>query len=120
MRLGYVNFETAKMLKEKGFDWFEHLGMKILYYDKEGVRKLSSCLVPADAIMCPTQELARKWLRDVKDIHITIVFYRDIKWQYIVFNLNEDRVIASNPPRDRDLSYEKSLESALRSALDFC
>lgn len=56
----YVSFETAKLLKDKGFDeicsHFYRFDSKELYNS-------------------PTQQMAMRWLREIKHIHIAIEPY---------------------------------------------
>ena len=60
----YVSFETAKLLKEKGFDW--NCESKRFYpepyYDQES----------PDGVYSPTFQMAMKWLREVHNIDIVI------------------------------------------------
>ena len=48
----YVSLETAKMLKEAGFDW--------------------KCFYSTNGIWQPSLYVAQRWLREVKGIHITV------------------------------------------------
>ena len=56
----YVSFETAKLLKEKGFDW--NCESKRFYpepdYDQES----------PDGVYAPTLQMAMKWLREVHNL----------------------------------------------------
>ena len=69
----YVSFETAKLLKEKGFKSddchtaYDENGQFFWYGDYSKDRK--------GAIDAPTLQMAMKWLRE-KDIIITIVYTR--------------------------------------------
>ena len=62
----YVGFETAKLLKEKGFDWIvekcflEHKNYYVPCDPSEIQRKDRK-----DAIAIPTIQMAMKWLREV-------------------------------------------------------
>lgn len=60
----YVSFEVAKLLKEKGFEW----------YSTEGVWQ--------DGIPCPTQALAIKWIRLNFGIHISFLLRHEDKISY--------------------------------------
>lgn len=66
-----VTLETAKMLKEKGFneyckDIINHKGIMM-----ETIFRTSKDL-PKLFYSCPTQSVAQKWLRETKNIHICI------------------------------------------------
>ena len=58
----YVSFETAKLLKEKGFNW--ECKTRKFYpepeYDQES----------PDGVYAPTLQIAMKWLREVHNIHV--------------------------------------------------
>lgn len=70
----YVSFETAKLLKEKGFDEICYLG-----YNKNGEyvptsNRTNSQIIQPDFcyICCPTLQMAMKWLREVHNICISV------------------------------------------------
>lgn len=109
----YVSFETAKLLKEKGFD-NECSG----YYDQERVlQRLSACSIKDtlrspfyfDCIPAPTQQMAMRWLREVHDIKIMIRPYVDGTYSYEILNgfwyVNFD-------------SYEDATEAAIKCCLE--
>ena len=67
----YVSLETAKLLKEKGFD-------EATYHDyaPNGARWFEEVLVNHNSrggVACPTLQMAMKWLREVCKLHITVV-----------------------------------------------
>ena len=68
----YVSFETAKLLKEKGFDeevqrsFFENDGI-YAPCDPSDVRR-------KDVLRIPTLQMAMKWLREIHNIVIEIIF----------------------------------------------
>lgn len=95
----YVSFETAKLLKEKGFKestqsvWYEHLPSPnavhnseigkpkrdYFYWEKEGERNspwTNNSPVPSyisgEVYSCPTHQMAMKWLREVHNIDIEV------------------------------------------------
>lgn len=84
----YVNFETAKLLKEKGFDEPCYLG-----YNKNGEyfptnNRSNSQIIQPDFcyICCPTLQMSMKWLREVHNIHIIIHPYTEMEghnWSFI-------------------------------------
>lgn len=75
----YVSFETAKLLKEKGFDekCFQYWHEK----DNELVHSRSPCPIRNITNPCffgpaaPTLQMAMKWLREVHDIFIEIMIF---------------------------------------------
>lgn len=67
----YCNFKTAKLLKEKGFNWEVHRSYLVN----------DNCFAPADindlpnrkdAIRIPTLQMAMKWLREEKKLNCII------------------------------------------------
>ena len=124
----YVSFETAKLLKEKGFDvpcncygtfnsvnlayrfcltdkytdWNKHFGKTI--------------------ISCPTLQIAMKWLREVHNLAIQIELIDFLEhgevWLYSVI---ERKTIKQLTGRDEDFtehSYEEACEAAIRYCLE--
>ena len=72
----YVSFETAKLLRDKGFDEICYLG-----YNKNGEyvptsNRTNSQIIQPDFcfICCPTLQMAMKWLREVYNIHVVPKF----------------------------------------------
>ena len=66
----YVSFETAKLLKEKGFD-----KCTLLSYDKNGNNKdaLRPFLESEGDVRKPTLQMAMKWLREVHHYYIQVM-----------------------------------------------
>jgi hypothetical protein len=72
----YCNFETAKLLKEKGFDGEckKYYNLKMLtnpYYGSEYVRNRN--LKDENDCIAPTLQMAMKWLRETHNIHPNII-----------------------------------------------
>jgi len=77
----YVSFETAKMLKEKGFDekcfqyWHEEDKELIHSQSMHPLQNISNpCFFGPSA---PTLQMAMKWLREVHNIFISITYEND-------------------------------------------
>ena len=67
----YVSLETAKLLKEKGFDWETH--RSYLFNDNIfAPGDVSDFLYRKDAIRIPTLQMAMKWLREAHHIDIEV------------------------------------------------
>ena len=118
----YVSFETAKLLKEKGFDW-ECLGTYSTG-DKE-LSISSECPYSNDLnddmfIATPTLQMAMKWLREVHNLVIQIEFIDYLEhgevWLYSVL---ERRTIKRLTGRDEDFT-EHSYEEACEAAIKYC
>lgn len=119
----YVSFETAKLLKEKGFDGIlpfiyvvteknkkVHLLDTIRNYNDEHIK---------DVISAPTFQMAMKWLREVYNIDINI-YVESIshKKRYTVTvwkNIQEDGAI-----NDAILGVFTIYEEACEAAIKYC
>ncbi len=72
----YVSFETAKLLKEKGFDedidlWYDEKG-EMFFRLKYSIRNDWRVIAKQRVYLCPTLQMAIKWLREVHHIHIGV------------------------------------------------
>lgn len=112
----YVSFETAKLLKEKGFDWEVHRSYLVN----------DNCFAPADvnelphrkdAIRIPTLQMAMKWLREEHSIAINIgwgeVFEDKYRWWCIILNCKDGDIL-------RESEYYKTYEQAADAAIKYC
>ena len=75
----YVSFETAKLLKEKGFDeecwyWYEEDGYFNASNDDYGFQSNSDHISNDFICSAPTLQMALRWLREVHHIFIEIWF----------------------------------------------
>lgn len=67
-----VTLETAKLLKDKGFNWkCEHLIDRNKVITKYNLLQSMSCCTEIDGesveFLCPTLYIAQKWLRENKN-----------------------------------------------------
>lgn len=113
-----VTLETAKLLKEKGFN----------EYCKDIIREDNSRMMqsvfrtnkdlPKGAYSRPTQSIAAKWLRETKNLHIEIFYMRGDYWVYTILTIPEHDVIElPNRPLVHYKSYEEVLEAGIQEAL---
>lgn len=119
----YVSFDTARMLKEAGFE----ANLKTMYVEEEkdewafwdSGAKRSDYNYFDDTIACPTQALAARWLREVHNIHVFAFFdYVKRDWCYCIANL--DAVTAGmgmDVSENNYPTYEQALEVALQEAI---
>lgn len=95
----YVSFETAKLLKEKGFD-----------------EKVISFYPPGD-IQRPTLQMAMKWLRERHDIAINIgwgeIFEDKFQWWSIILNYKNGSIL-------RDSEYYATYEETVEASINYC
>ena len=91
-----ISYETAKLAKEKGFDF-------IYIIDNE--------LTNHSLI---TQSLLQKWLREVHNIHITVTSISQESWQYHIQKPKDK--LGDNYNEDYE-NYEEALEDGLQESL---
>jgi hypothetical protein len=140
----YVSFETAKLLKEKGFDAECHSHYypcnypdgSIEYHKYEKTDKKNKSWydiyslknLPKDHYLAPTLQVVMKWLREVHNIHPNIVcddvaefvFYRIER----IFRTGKEHRWFSYYPSDDDKTggayptYEQACEAAIKYCLE--
>lgn len=118
----YVSFETAKLLKDKGFNencsrsyvkdkltvsqGFNNSYYKTMYSD-EYYRPISA----------PTLQMAMKWLREVHHIPIEILWHydsnSDIEEWYFVHHV-ELKILPNN------IEYYETYEEACEASIKYC
>jgi len=119
----YVNFETAKLLKEKGFDeecscFYNNIdygtpGLEVdgqLYYKNSALDDLEYA--------APTLQMAMKWLREKYNIHIEPRYFPmpNIYRYVIIYTPITIENINSHPQYFN--SYEEACEAAIKCCLE--
>ena len=117
----YVSFETAKLLKEKGFNEpcecfydTEHNDISIV----NGWMDTSNSLLEEREFLCysaPTLQMAMKWLREVHGLWCEISWEGKGLWCMEVFSLMDEEFIP-----DSIVHEIKSYEEACESAIKYC
>ena len=121
----YCDFETAKLLKEKGFDelcptfyetdepdngpryseklgWFLHNSYD--YSDRYGKMIISA----------PTIQMTMKWLREVHNIALNVCYFLGM-WSYSVYRTD----VSSSGFNSEDFdTYEEACEAAIKYCLE--
>lgn len=69
----YVSIETAKLLKQAGFDW----ECNKAYYDRIYNIRFHNDEQIDDVFAIPTLDVAQKWLRKIKNCQIEIMYMYD-------------------------------------------
>jgi hypothetical protein len=118
-----ISFKTAKLAKEKGFEFIGNyyhindgykLGYALCYSNSDSKE---NCLVPA-----PTQSLLQRWLREKHNIDVLLesgyhyVIYETYNYEKEEYNSgigHNDLNIANG----QFISYEEALEEGLYEAL---
>lgn len=113
----YVSFETAKLLKEKGFN-----GLCTTYYDCFTTDNFHCGYEPTDfnsidtkirnIVAAPTLQMAMKWLRKVHKIDMWVECHNS--------NRRYKGYIHSEQRGDEALFYEDSYEEACEAAIKHC
>ena len=108
----YVSFETAKLLKEKGFKEECYL-----HYSSNGKTQHWNYQSPIDGIPAPSLQMAMKWLREVKHIPIEILWHYDVdsdveEWYFI--HHAELRILPN------DIEYYETYEKACEAGIKYC
>lgn len=121
MKEQIINFETAKLAKERGLCYYFNTGTQYVnaFYSTDGVVfeetefQQKDCVIE-DRYFRPTQSLLQKWLRETHDIEVYVRGaynnFDKIK-KYVAFVENCGCV------EDYTESYEDALEIGLQEAL---
>lgn len=117
----YVSFDTAKMLKEAGFDEpcrFRYSPCKNIIRNNY---KRNSDLVKGFCSR-PTQALAARWLREVHRIVVDVTFipplFDGVNWQYFIGNMDDIVWEGDFEPSERKYAtYEAAFEAGLHEAI---
>ena len=112
----YVSFETARLLKEKGFDGdcfaAYNVGGNIeSAMELYGEETIGNGECGEGDIAAPTQALAMRWLREEKNIHI------DIYWLSIRKQYHSEIIEGEKGSDDNCDTYEDAVEYALKYCL---
>jgi len=107
----YVSFETAKLLKEKGFKELTYACFTVDGDDLYNYSAVSNDIIP------PTLQKAMKWLRENHKIQIVVSPYNTLNktWSYYIFKDFE-------PLTQRFYvfeTYEEACEAAIKYCLEY-
>jgi len=119
----YVSFETAKLLREKGFDGDGYAAIKVFannYFEVNG-----EWINPTKDTVIPTLQMAMKWLREVHNIHIE-VYRTACGYLYIISKVptgsdlydNGDAYDGDDENSGQWTTYEKACEAAIKYCLE--
>lgn len=119
-----VTLETAKMLKEKGFNEF----CKDIINDNgklmETVYRTNNDL-PKSFYSCPTQSIAQKWLREIRGVYVYVEPVIGKRWKLSFCDFNvpteesdwmENEINKGNGYKVY-VTYEEALEAGIQEAL---
>lgn len=128
MKDAYVKFETAQLLKEKGFGWDTYH-----YYDEIGRTWFEDVLCDwnhrtTPEVSCPTQQMACRWLREEHNILVAVqpceVGAGVDDYTYVVYEIQPEdyhfKFIAQGrmQPVAYTMDYEGTLEEGIKHVLN--
>ena len=122
MKEAYVSFETAKLLKEKGFDErtlyhytnCDKLQHNIVYNQYKNSEMLN-------AYSAPTHQMACAWLREVHKVLIVIDAYHADHWEGYIDSFeisiysHASTIIVPN-----EIAHHTDYEDAVEVAIKYC
>lgn len=119
----YVSFETAKLLREKGFD--EYCLKSYFKMDKTLKKSGFSEWEKVNEIKAPTQSLAMKWLREVHNIMVS-PYALSLGYYFEIFDLTNRDITGCKSlykvgiPNKKDVlsTCEEACDAAIRYCLD--
>lgn len=112
-----VTLETAKLLKEKGFNEYCKNVIDIDNILRETLYRTNENL-PKQCFSLPTQSIAQKWLRETKDLHIGICYSHKLFWYYEIMSVSNHVLVGlANRPSIHYNTYEEALEAGIQEAL---
>lgn len=121
MKEELVTLETAKMLKEKGFNEF----CEFAYADEDlHIMRLPSInsffKEIGNGYSAPTQSFTQKWLRETKNLHICI-YNTASGYSYEISKADNGTEVLCMPKGPNDGgkwdTYEEALEAGIQEAL---
>jgi len=122
----YISFETAKLLKEKGFDepCFRYAESKKIY--ESGAWMVAN--VTGGAVGIPTLQMARKWIKENYNRHIEVRITNHsisdmvnvIKYYWIIFDAKTARWMDESTIYKTGVfdTEEQAYENAMRHILE--
>ncbi len=122
MKEQIISFDTAKLAKEKGFDWQVRNYFRITSISKpieedRCTMQNINAMKDSSIFSRPTQSLLQRWLREKHKIHIDL-WYNDLtnKWRceclYLLPLMEVLSVNCNEHP-----TYEEALEEGLQEGL---
>jgi len=127
----YIQFKTAKIAKEKGFDLssasyyseetkqaYFNLSWNKEDWNNEGLKYNLTLKYPLYTRV--TQSLFQKWLREVHGIHVCSTIDETLSWIWTVESLHPEASYTGGDRRSKYVyqSYEDALEEGLQTALE--
>jgi hypothetical protein len=115
-----IEFSTAKLAKEKGFDKIQHSGLGFSMYNSIGDKITSSEYFEKEKKYCflrPSQTNLQKWLRERHKLHCCVSPYEDNDELLFEGTVVEESDWSIHPLSGY-ASHEEALEEILYEALN--
>ena len=127
----YVSFETAKLLKEKGFDEKCHMCWDEVTKTMESADEYATnSELLATYISAPTLQMVMKWLREIQAINIYARgVWKDVEvsafgdwepavvgYEWFIESLTDDTY--SKTSTEQFLTYEEACDAAIKHCLE--
>lgn len=119
----YVSFETAKLLKEKGFpEGYQHTNY---FMDENGNQ--ATCTIFGDigknitTIPRPTLQMAMAWLREVHKLYVVVRPYVTEEEFFSLFDVKsvkEKGTVVNLRTKTGFTTYEEACEAAIKYCLE--
>ena len=114
----YVSFETAKLLKEKGFDENTYMWWYTVYGELGEYDVTDRGRRPELYINAPTLQMAMKWLREEHNIFIEISVDEALNEHGYQWALFDNTIKRIRPYAGWGDTYEQSCEAAIKFCLE--
>ena len=115
----YVSFETAKLLKEKGFPQSTFRCHYIIDGNVHYKSFENRCGFGDYDIIAPTLAVAMKWLREVHNINIDVVpIWNQKRFEYQIFVVTPENARHCYVDDKLYLGYEEACEAAIKYCLE--
>ena len=115
----YVSFETAKLLREKGFDVETYASIKVFAgrnYEVNG-----EWITPTKDTIIPTLQVAMRWLREVHKLYVVVRPYVTEEGIFNLFDIkdiNDTNIVVNIRSKTGFNSYEEACEAAIKYCLE--
>ena len=119
----YISLEVAQLLKQAGFDWrCRKCYNNGVLFDMESDEIREQCPQHSSYdVLAPTLDVAQRWLRVVKEIHLYVRPILD-EHKYVVTVVVDDlmwgQVNDNNGTSKRFNTYEEAQEAGIKKALE--
>lgn len=109
----YVSIETAKLLKEKNFNWITN--RSFLASGVFAPCDITEVPINENNIRIPTLQMTMKWLREVHNLFISIQHHVSGSYVWYIY----ETIYQTSKGCDRE-NNEYSYEEACEAAIEYC